>query len=68
MASSSRSSDFHRPVAAQRRAAEAAERQATRATKVDRKAQIKKYELSRAEQAAAMTAESEWRWAISAAS
>lgn len=61
MASGSRSSDFHRQVAAQRRAAEAAARQTTRAAELDRKAQIKQYELNRAEQAATMTAEAERR-------
>ncbi|WP_327006861.1 restriction endonuclease [Dactylosporangium sp. NBC_01737] len=59
MASGSRSSNFQRHVAAQRRAAEAAARQEARAAEQERKDQVKQYEQSRIAQAANLTAEAE---------
>jgi restriction system protein len=61
MASRGRSTDWQREAAAQRRAAEQAAKQAAREAEQHHKAQVRAYEQSRAERAAALTAASEER-------
>lgn len=63
MASGSRSSDFQRQIAAQRRAADLAARQQARAAEQERKEAVKQYEQSRAAEAVEMTAAAERRTA-----
>jgi restriction system protein len=59
MAAGSRSSDFHRHMAAQRRAAEAAAKQAARTAAQEHRDAIKQYEQDRVAQAAELTSQAE---------
>ncbi|MEU0553250.1 restriction endonuclease [Dactylosporangium sp. NPDC006015] len=63
MASGSRSTDFQRAVAAQRKAAEAAKRQQARDAEQQRKEQVKQHEQHRSAEAARLTADAERRMA-----